>query len=237
MSDVPNITENQSNTNQNPSSGLKETQNENHNHASDKSPLPNPNQNKNLNLNLPLENPLPINNNNKEGNNNFIIDNFYPPFKDTLLLSEEESLNSNSQPLTNRSQQSQQNQLQSQISQEQQTQNKFLTKITKDILYSENQTTLALFIKSSDLIQKIENESQLDKKKYDTEKLSYLIAENLNFIDVKKGEILFKIGEMGDRFYIILNGLVSVLKPKDVTESEDIIENHEKNYFFGIKRV
>ena len=44
---------------------------------------------------------------------------------------------------------------------------------------------------------------------------------------VKKGDIVFDIGTIGDKFYIILNGLVSILVPKKVDETAK--ENEEKN--------
>ena len=44
---------------------------------------------------------------------------------------------------------------------------------------------------------------------------------------VKKGDIVFDIGTIGDKFYIILNGLVSILVPKKVDETAK--ESEEKN--------
>ena len=71
------------------------------------------------------------------------------------------------------------------------------------------------FIKKSKLIEKIENEYQSDKKA-DLNNLSILCAENLSYIDLKKGDILFKIGEEGNKFFIIFKGIVSILKLKEV---------------------
>jgi len=71
------------------------------------------------------------------------------------------------------------------------------------------------FIRKSKLIEKIENEYQSDKKA-DLNNLSILCAENLSYIDLKKGGILFKIGEEGNKFFIIFKGIVSILKLKEI---------------------
>ena len=77
--------------------------------------------------------------------------------------------------------------------------------------------TISKFIKNSKLIQKLESEYRSDKK-IDLESLIRSCAKNLNYVKLKKGEILFKIGDLGDRFYFILNGKVNILKLKELNE-------------------
>ena len=77
--------------------------------------------------------------------------------------------------------------------------------------------TISKFIRNSKLIQKLESEFRSDKKS-DLDLLVRSCAKNLNFKKLSKGEILFKIGEIGDRFYFILNGKVNILKLKELKD-------------------
>ena len=77
--------------------------------------------------------------------------------------------------------------------------------------------TISKFIRNSKLIQKLESEFRSDKKS-DLDLLVRSCAKNLNFKKLNKGEILFKIGELGDRFYFILNGKVNILKLKELKD-------------------
>jgi CRP-like cAMP-binding protein len=80
---------------------------------------------------------------------------------------------------------------------------------------------MADFIEQSPLIQKFQKD--VEKKLQDKE-LSRMGASILSYIEIKKGQILFRIGDKGDRFYFILSGLVSILKLKE-------INNVQMNYF------
>ena len=71
------------------------------------------------------------------------------------------------------------------------------------------------FINSSKLISKLEHEYQSEKK-MDSFNLCVLCAEHFAYMDLLKGGILFKIGEIGDRFYFILKGKISILKLKEL---------------------
>ena len=71
------------------------------------------------------------------------------------------------------------------------------------------------FIQNSPLIQKLQKDAQMDKKVENNE-LSKMGAANLNYIELKKGQVLFRIGDNGDRFYFILSGRVSILKLKEI---------------------
>ena len=63
------------------------------------------------------------------------------------------------------------------------------------------------FIQSSPLIQKLQKDAQMDKKVENNE-LSKMGAANLSYMELKKGQVLFRIGDNGDRFYFILSGRV-----------------------------
>ena len=71
------------------------------------------------------------------------------------------------------------------------------------------------FIQSSPLIQKLQKDAQMDKKVENNE-LSKMGAANLSYMELKKGQVLFRIGDNGDRFYFILSGRVSILKLKEI---------------------
>ena len=77
--------------------------------------------------------------------------------------------------------------------------------------------TISKFIRNSKLIQKLESEFRSDKKS-DLEHLIKTCAKNLGYVKLQKGEILFKIGDIGDRFYFILNGKVNILKLKEIKD-------------------
>ena len=90
-----------------------------------------------------------------------------------------------------------------------------LIKVPCPISKSKIIAIISNFIKKSKLIEKLENEYQSDKKA-DLNNLSIVCTEHLSFIELKKGEVLFKIGEIGNKFYIILKGFISILKPKEI---------------------
>ena len=71
------------------------------------------------------------------------------------------------------------------------------------------------FIQKSKLIEKLETDYQSDKK-ITSNSLSKICAERLTFEELQPGEIVFKIGDAGDRFYFILRGNISILKLKEI---------------------
>ena len=89
-----------------------------------------------------------------------------------------------------------------------------LIKVPCPISKSKIIAIISNFIRKSKLIEKLENEYQSDKKA-DLNHLSILCTENLTYKELKKGEVLFKIGEIGNRFYFILKGFISILKLKE----------------------
>ena len=76
--------------------------------------------------------------------------------------------------------------------------------------------TISKIIRKSKLMEKLEKEFTGSDKKIDLSTLSYMCAKNLLFMELKKGKILFRVGDMGDRFYLILSGKITILKPKKI---------------------
>ena len=75
------------------------------------------------------------------------------------------------------------------------------------------------FIEKSSLIQKFQKDADKDKKGENNE-LSKLGAKHLSYMELKKGQVLFRIGDIGDTFYFILKGKVSILKLKEIKDVE-----------------
>lgn len=71
------------------------------------------------------------------------------------------------------------------------------------------------FIQNSPLLQKFQKDIENDKN-FENNELSRMGAKHLNYIECKKGQILFRIGDNGDRFYFILSGRVSILKLREI---------------------
>ena len=90
-----------------------------------------------------------------------------------------------------------------------------LIKVPCPITKEKKISIISNFIRNSKLIKKLENEYQSDKKA-DLNNLSIMCAENLFYTDLKKGNILFKIGEIGNKFYIVLKGTICILKLKEI---------------------
>ena len=74
--------------------------------------------------------------------------------------------------------------------------------------------TMCNFIKNSKLIKKLESETS--DKKSDMQNLVFNCAKNLGYVKLEKGKVLFRIGDIGDKFYFILKGKISVLKLKEL---------------------
>ena len=91
------------------------------------------------------------------------------------------------------------------------------------------------FIFSSKLINKLENEYQSEKK-MDSLNLCVLCAEHFSYMDLSKGGILFKIGEIGDRFYFILKGKISILKLKQLTNVKMTLFRYINYCMFLLKK-
>ena len=70
-------------------------------------------------------------------------------------------------------------------------------------------------IMKSKLIEKIEDDNKVPKKINSLE-LSMSCAKKFSYILVKKGEKVFRIGDIGDKFYYILKGKVNILKIREI---------------------
>jgi len=75
---------------------------------------------------------------------------------------------------------------------------------------------ISKFILKSKLIEKIEDENKFSKKKIDPQELSALCAKKFMYTLSSRGEIVFKIGDVGDKFYFILKGKANILKIKEI---------------------
>ena len=70
---------------------------------------------------------------------------------------------------------------------------------------------ISFFISGNSLIDNFLKFSQKNQK--DIEKLIYEISFRIKYKYVPKNEIIFRIGDIPDNFYMIMNGTVEVLKP------------------------
>ena len=77
--------------------------------------------------------------------------------------------------------------------------------------------TICNFIRNSKLIQKLESD-QTSEKKMDMAIMVYNCAKSLSYVKLSKGEILFKIGDIGDKFFFILKGKINILKLRELKE-------------------
>ena len=85
--------------------------------------------------------------------------------------------------------------------------------------YDKNKSinTICNFIKNSKLIKKLETDQTSDKK-MDMSTMVYNCAKSLSYVKLSKGEILFKIGDVGDKFFFILKGKINILKLRELKD-------------------
>jgi hypothetical protein len=67
------------------------------------------------------------------------------------------------------------------------------------------------FLKDTDLMNKFKSDREISQASYN--QIMYICSIYINIQILKPKQILFKIDDIGDRFYIILKGTVDVLKP------------------------
>ena len=93
----------------------------------------------------------------------------------------------------------------------------FESLIQRKNYFEKNKTlnTICNFIRNSKLIKKLESEYSSDKK-MDSENLVLNCAKSLGYVKLEEGEILFKIGDIGEKFYFILKGKINILKLKEL---------------------
>ena len=87
--------------------------------------------------------------------------------------------------------------------------------VKKSNLLSKNKfEIISKFIEKTKLIEKMEINKKF--KQMEISQLSLLLAQKFTYEKFKKNQIIFKIGDPGDRFYFILKGKVSILKLKEL---------------------
>ena len=72
--------------------------------------------------------------------------------------------------------------------------------------------TISKYIKNSFLFEKIEKENQTDNNET-PENLCLTIAQNMSYIEYKKYKSIYKVGDIGDKLYLIIKGKVNMYKP------------------------
>ena len=70
-------------------------------------------------------------------------------------------------------------------------------------------------LQNSKLIEKMEDDNK-NTKKLNKEDLSIACAKKFAFKKFKKGEIIFRIGDDGDKFYYVLHGKTNILKIREI---------------------
>ena len=101
---------------------------------------------------------------------------------------------------------------------------------------------IAFFISGCSLINRLLGKEQ--KRQADIEKLVYEISFRIKHKFVLKDDILFRIGDKPDNFYIIIQGKIEILKPIKIIKKLNGIEyfkillNYQKNEeYFLLKEV
>ena len=110
----------------------------------------------------------------------------------------------------------------------------FLQDLTKDPCPLPKQNIIDIisyFIRNSTLINKLESSYKWNNEEELTN-LCNIIAKNLSYEKYNKGDILFKIGETGSKFYFILKGYISILKLKEIPK---VYLSHYQYFNFCIK--
>ena len=78
---------------------------------------------------------------------------------------------------------------------------------------------ISKFVKNSKFIKKIESNNQNDKN-LDLINLCNICASHMKFFKLKKDEILFKIGDIGEKFYFLIKGRIAILKITEINNVE-----------------
>ena len=95
----------------------------------------------------------------------------------------------------------------------------FLEKLIKNsnsISKSKIYEIVSKALKTSELIGKMEDINKTNKQLSEDE-LCNICAQKFRFKKIPRGEIIFRIGDDGDKFYYILKGRVNILKIKEIS--------------------
>ena len=139
----------------------------------------------------------------------------YPPLKELFLY--DENFEIENKLLKIKSDISKRKRRKSFLNEEQELDEKFLSRLVEipcTIPKKRLIETISKFIQKSKLMEKLKNDSDSADKKTAASSLSRVCAEKLKYEVFQTGEIIFKIGDLGENFYFILSGNVSVLKLK-----------------------
>ena len=152
-----------------------------------------------------------------------IYKKLYPPLKDLFIYDENNEINNNMIKIKSKISKvpAKTNFLKEEEDNEEMTED-FLNDLIKDpcpLSKTKVIDTISKFIEKSKLIEKLESDYQSDKK-ITSNSLSQICAERLSYLELQPGEIVFKIGDAGDRFYFILSGYISILKLKEIPKIE-----------------
>lgn len=112
----------------------------------------------------------------------------------------------------------------------------FLRVITKTStgMSKEYLSIITKFIRNTKLIQKVETDHYKTEKRVSVSSLCDLCANLLQFQELKKGDILFRIHDIGDRCFFLIRGKLSVLKLKDINGIKMTPEEY-LNYLLFLK--
>ena len=149
-----------------------------------------------------------------------IYQKLYPPLKDVFIYDENNEINNNLLKVKSKISKIKKKKNFLQESESDELNEDFLKDLIKNpcpIAKEKVIDVVSKFIQKSKLMEKLESDYQSEKK-IGNESLSEICAERLTFIGLNPGDIVFKIGDIGDRFYFILSGSVSILKPKELPE-------------------
>ena len=151
-----------------------------------------------------------------------IYQKLYPPLKDLFIYDENNEINNNLLKIKTQINKASKRANFLVDEQRDEMDEEFLNDLIKipcPIAKNKIINVISKFIQKSKLMEKLESDYQSDKK-IGTNSLSEICAEKLNYKEFHPGEIVFKIGEPGDKFYFILNGNVSILKLKELPNIE-----------------
>ena len=153
----------------------------------------------------------------------------YPPLKDLFVYDENNEIENKLLKMKSKIIKSTKNVLDD--DDEQELDEKFLSKLLESpcpIPKPKVIEAISNFIQRTKLIEKLKSDYESTEKKTSASSLSDLCAEKLKYDMYETGEIIFKIGDPGENFYLILSGNVSVLKLKELS-------NVQMNYMEYIK--
>lgn len=113
----------------------------------------------------------------------------------------------------------------------------FLRVITKGTTGMSNEyiSIISKLIRNTKLIQRVEVDHHKTDKRVSISAFCGMCAGLLQFQELKKGDILFRIHDIGDKCFFLIKGKLSVLKLKDVNSVQMTSEQY-LNYLLFLKQ-